>query len=114
MPSTTSYGPLSSWPNHPDPVSSKHCAAFARECALDAFGRQAVHHLNGAGFVDREPLDELRDPEEAVDGREAVARWLKLAANADGEAAETAFETADEIRRVLGLEWSDVIQRRAA
>ena len=109
MPSTISYGRLSSRPNHPDPVS-KH-AAFARECTLDAFDRGAIHHLNGAALVDREPLD---DPDEAIDGREAVARWLKLAANADGEAAETAYQTADEIRRVLGLEWADVIGKEAA
>ena len=86
-------------------------AGFAREAALDAFGRGAIHHLNSAALQDREPLD---DPDEAVEGRETVARWLKLAANSDGEAAKIAFQTADELRRVLGLEWSDVIAREAA
>ena len=90
------------------------CAGFAREAALDAFGPRAIHVLDDTDSRDRKPLDDLHDPEEAVDGREAVARWLKLAANADGEAAETAFETANELRRVLGLEWADVIRRRAA
>ncbi len=89
-------------------------ASFARQAAIDAFGPQAIHHLNSAAFVDREPLDELRDPEEAVDGREVVARWLKLAANTDGEAADTAFETANELRRVLGLSWADLLKREAA
>ena len=88
--------------------------SFARECTLAAFGPAAIHHLNGTAFVDREPGDDLHDSDEPVDGREAVSRWLKLAANADDEAADTAFETADEIRRVLGLEWSDVIGREAA
>ena len=98
-------------PNHPSPTS-KHRAAFAHECALDAFGGGAIHHLNSSGFLAREPLD---DPDEDVDGREAVARWLKLAANLqDGEAADTAYQTADEIRRVLGLEWSNVIGREVA
>ena len=93
------------------PPSDRHRVTFARQAAIDAFGSKAVYHLNGAGVVDHEPLD---DPDEAVDGREVVARWLKLAANAEGEAADTAFETADEIRRVLGLEWSDLIGREAA
>ena len=87
-------------------------ASFARQAAIDAFGPQAIHHLNGAGFVNRRP-DSAGD-DEIVDGREALARWLKLAANAEGEAADTAFETADEIRRVLGLEWSNLIGREAA
>ncbi len=96
-------------PNHPSPAS-KH-RTFARQAAIAAFGPKAVHHLNGAGVVDHEPLD---DPDEAVDGREALARWLKLAANAEGEAADTAFETANELRRVLGLEWDDLIVRDVA
>ncbi len=95
------------------PASQRH-ASFAREAALDAFGSRAIHVLDDTDFRDRKPLDDLHDPDEAVDGREAVSRWLKLAANADGEAAQTAFDTADELRRVLGLEWSDVIDRRAA
>ncbi len=97
-------------PNHPSPAS-KHRATFARQAAIGAFGPKAVHHLNGAGVVDHEPLD---DPEEVIDGREAVARWLKLAANADGEAAQTAFETADELRRVLGLSWADLLEQEVA
>ncbi len=64
------------------------------------------------GVVDHEPLD---DPDEAVDGREAVARWLKLAANLeDGEAAQTAYETANELRRVLGLSWPDLLEQEVA
>ena len=89
-------------------------ADFARQATIEAFGPQAIHNLNGPPFVDREPLDELRDPDEPVDGREVVSRWLKLAANTDGEAAETAFETADELRRVLGLSWADLIDREVA
>ncbi len=89
-------------------------ASFARQAAIDAFSPKAIHHLNGAGFVDREPLDELHDPDEAVDGHETVARWLKLAAHTDGEAAKTAFDTVDEIRRVLGLSWADLLKRGAA
>ena len=98
----------------PDNPIPNRRATFAHQCALDAFGRGAIHHLNSPAFQEREPIDEPLDPDEAVDGREAVSRWLKLAANADGEAAQTAFDTADELRRVLGLEWADVIDRRAA
>ena len=98
-------------PENPTP---NRRADFARDAALDAFGRGVIHHLNNAVFQDRDPLDEVQDPDEAVDGRQAVARWLKLAANTDSEAAKIAFQTADELRRVLGLEWSDVIAREAA
>ena len=92
------------------PASQRH-ASFARQAALDAFGPKAVHHLNGAGVVDHDPLD---DPNEAIDGREVLARWLKLAATVeDGEAAQTAYETANELRRVFGLEWADLIGREA-
>ncbi len=98
-------------PNHPSP-DSKHRTTFARQAAIAAFGPKAVRHLNGAGVVDHEPLD---DPDEAVDGREAVARWLKLAANLeDGEAAQTAYQTADELRRVLGLSWAVLLEREVA
>ncbi len=100
-------------PNHPRPISKRR-RAFALEATLDAFGRGAIHHLNGAAFQDREPVGELLDPDEDIDGRQAVARWLKLAANADGEAADTAFETADELRRVLGLSWTDLLGQEAA
>ena len=94
------------------PASQGH-ANFAREAALDAFGRGAIYHLTSSNFVDRE-RDSAGD-DEIVDGREAVARWLKLAANLeDGEAAQTAFQTADELRRVLGLSWADVLGRKAA
>ncbi len=96
-------------PDHPSPAS-KHRATFARQAAIGAFGPKAVHHLNGAGVVDHEPLD---DPDEEFDGREVVARWLKLAANAEGEAADTAFETANKLRRVLGLSWTDILGRAA-
>ncbi len=92
------------------PASQGH-ANFAREAALDAFGRGAIYHLTSSNFVDREP-DSAGD-DEIVDGREALARWLKLAANAEGEAADTAFETADELRRVLGLSWTDILGRAA-
>ncbi len=89
-------------------------ASFAREAALDAFGPRAIHVLDDTDFRDRKPLDDLHDPEEAVDGREAISRWLKLAATVEGEAAETAYETANELRRVLGLSWADVLRREAA
>ncbi len=98
-------------PDHPSPISKRR-RAFALEATLDAFGPKAVHHLTSSNFVDRES-DSAGD-DEIVDGREALARWLKLAANAEGEAADTAFETADELRRVLGLSWADVIAREAA
>ena len=108
------YTEIASGATAPENPAPNRRATFARECALDAFGRGAIHHLKSAAFQDREPLDEPHDPDEAVDGRETVSRWLKLAANADGDEADTAFETADELRRVLGLEWSDVIAREAA
>ena len=98
-------------PDHPSPISKRR-RAFALEATLDAHGRGAIHHLNGAGVVDHEPLD---DPDKAVDGREALARWLKLAANVeDGEAAQIAYETANELRRVLGLSWADLLEREVA
>ena len=98
----------------PDNPIPNRRATFAHQCALDAFGRGAIHHLNSAAFQEREPIDEPLDPDEAVDGREAVARWLKLAATVEGEAAETAYQIADELRRVLGLSWADVLGRKAA
>ena len=98
-------------PESPTP-SDQHRADFARDCALDAFGRGAIHHLNSSGFVARKPLD---DPDGAVDGREALARWLKLAANVeDGEAAQIAYEIANELRRVLGLSWPDLLEQKVA
>ncbi len=88
-------------------------AGFAREAALDAFGPKAVHHLTSSNFVDRAP-DSAGD-DEIVDGREALARWLKLAANVeDGEAAQIAYETANELRRVLGLSWPDLLEQEVA
>ena len=111
MSSTTTTARASA-PESPLP-SGRQRANFARDCALDAFGRGAIHHLTSSNFVDRE-RDSAGD-DEIVDGREAVARWLKLAANLeDGEAAQTAFQTADELRRVLGLSWADVLGRKAA
>ena len=91
-----------------------HRDEFARDAALDAFGRGAIHHLNNAVFQDRDPLDEVQDPDEAVDGRQAVAHWLSLAANLEDDEAQTAFDTADELRRVLNLSWTDVLGRDAA
>ena len=87
-------------------------ASFARQAAIDAFGPQAIHHLNGAGFVNRRP-DSAGD-DEIVDGCQAVTRWLSLAANIEGDEAEIAYQTADEIRRVFGLSWADVLDREAA
>ncbi len=104
---------LSTQPNHHH-SASKRRATFARQCALDAFGCRAIHHLGDPDFQNLEPVGEPLDSDEAVDGRKAISRWLRLAANADGEAADTAFETADELRRVLGLSWADLLGRRAA
>jgi hypothetical protein len=79
--------------------------AFARQAAIDAFGPRAVHRLNSDVFIDRAG---------GVDGREAIARWLAIALNTEAEDAEVAYQTADELRQVLGLTWDDVLQRRAA
>ena len=93
------------------PASQGH-ANFAREAALDAFGPKAVHHLSGPDFVDREPDSASAD--EVVDGHQAVTHWLTLAVNLEGEEAEIAHQTADELRQVLGLSWADVLGRNAA
>ncbi len=94
--------------------SANHRDTFARQAAIEAFGARAVHHLNGSVFIDRYPDAVHQDADEIVEGREAIARWLALAMNNDGEEAEVAYSTADELRQVLGLEWADVIGRRAA
>ncbi len=86
-------------------------ANFARSAALDAFGAKAFRHLTDSDFVDRAP--DRDDPDE-VDGRQAVARWLSLAAVLEGEEAEISRQTADELRRVLGLSWANVLGRKAA
>ncbi len=91
------------------PFRNANRAAFAREAALEAFGPRAIHHLNGDVFVDR-----AGGVDEDIDGREAIARWLAIALNTEAEDAEVAYQTADELRRVLGLTWDDVLQRRAA
>ena len=82
--------------------------------ALDAFGPRAVHHLADEGFADRDPDSALQGADEIVEGREAIARWLVLAMRSEREEAEVAYQTADELRQVLGLSWDDVIGRRAA
>ena len=85
---------------------------FARQAAIEAFGPKAVHHLTSSNFVDREPNSAGDD--EIVNGHQAVARWLTLAANLKGEEAEIAYQTADELRQVLGFSWADVLGRREA
>ena len=47
-------------------------------------------------------------------GRRAIARWLDIAAQAQGTAASKAFEQADAIRQRLGLDWSELIDGRRA
>ena len=43
-------------------------------------------------------------------GRAAISRLLQRASNGDAQA----FQEADVIRRRLGLEWADLIDRRRA
>ncbi len=95
-------------------ISENHRASFAREAAIDAFGPKAAHCLNGSSFADRVPDQPLQDADEIVEGRQAIAHWLALAMSSEGEEAEIAYQTADELREVLGLTWDDVIGRRAA
>ena len=95
-------------------ISEKRRAGFARQAAIDAFGPKAAHCLNGSSFVDRDPDEVLHDADEVIEGREAIARWLALAMSSEGEEAEIAYETADELRQVLGLEWADLLGRKAA
>ncbi len=47
-------------------------------------------------------------------GRRAIARWLDTAAQAQGATASKAFRQADNIRRRLGLAWTDLIDQRSA
>ncbi len=89
-------------------------AAFAREATIDAFGPRAIRALDEPDFRDRKPVDELHGAAEPVDGIQAATHWLSLAASLDGAEAETAYQTADELRRVLGLDWADVIGQEAA
>ncbi len=103
---TTSTRPASSrrkFLNH----SANRRATFAREATLDAFGRQAVHHLD-------EPAFERGAADEMIDGRQAVVRWLALADSLEGKEAAIARQTADELCRVLGLSLVDVLERAAA
>ncbi len=110
---TTSKTPASSRSNSPT-ISENHRASFARDAAIDAFGPKAAHCLNGSNFADRYPDQPLQDADEIIEGREAIARWLVLAMDSDGEDAEIAYQTADELRQVLGLEWTEIIGREAA
>ena len=88
--------------------------SFARQAAIEAFGPKAAHCLNGSSFADRDPDQPLQDADEIVEGREAIARWLALAMSTEGEEAEVAYQTADKLRQVLGLEWTEIIGREAA
>ena len=99
---------------NPSSLSNSHRASFARQAAIDAFGPKAAHCLNHSSFVDRDPDEVFHDADEVIEGREAIARWLALAMSSEGEEAQTAYETADELRQVLGLEWEDLIGRKAA
>ena len=103
----------SSQTNRPFNAGRCHRADFARQAAFEAFGPRAINHLSGPDFVDREP-DSASSPDEIVGGRQAVTRWLILAANSEGEEAEIAYQTADELRQTLGLSWADVLGRKAA
>ena len=47
-------------------------------------------------------------------GRRAIAHWLDKAAQAQGPTASKAFRRADDIRRRLGLAWTDLIDQRSA
>jgi hypothetical protein len=93
---------------------SKVRTDFARAAVVAAFGARALHHLSNPGFVDREPDGEQHDDSEAIAGRQVVLRWLALATKLEGDDAETAYATADELRQVLRLSWSDVVGRAAA
>ncbi len=99
---------------HPTPSASSRRNSFARQAALDAFGAKAARHLDGSSFIDRAPDDALSDADEIIEGREAIARWLALAMSSEGEEAEIAHQTADELRQVLGLDWTEIIGREAA
>ena len=101
---TTTARPRATAPTTPAPTRR---GAFAREAALDAFGRQVIHHLS-------DPEPESGTPDDMIDGRQVVARWLSLAASLEGEEAEIARQTADELCRVLGLSQDDVTRRTAA
>lgn len=87
-------------------------ADFARQATIEAFGPKAIHHLTSPDFVDHEPDSASTD--EIVDGHQAVTRWLTLAAVLEGEEAEIAHQTADELGQVLGFSWADVLARNAA
>ena len=95
-------------------LSNSHRATFARQAAIAAFGPRAAYHLDGEAFADRGPHDAVQDADEIVDGREAIARWLALAMRSEREEADVAYQTADELRQVLGFSWDDVIGRRRA
>ena len=95
-------------------LSNSHRDSFASQAAIDAFGPKAVHHLNGSDFSDRDPDDALHDADEVVEGRQAITRWLVLAMDSEGEEAAVAYQTADELRQVLGLDWTEIIGREAA
>ena len=84
-------------------------ASFARQAAIEAFGPKAVHHLIGPDFADRKPGDDLKDADEIVEGREAIAGWLALAMRSERDEAEVAYQTADDLRQVLGFTWRTAI-----
>ena len=90
---------------------------FAREAALDTFGRQGRWALDEPDFQDRLPGQRPRRIGKVVDdvGRRALRHWLTQAAEAaDDNDHAAAMEVAAELARVMGLELPGLSKRRAA
>ena len=88
------------------PTNGKHSSRFARGAVFAEFRRRDARALDYDGFADHDPDAALQDADKIISGRVAITRLLKLAIDTDGEEAETAFERADELRRILHLEIS--------
>lgn len=84
---------------------------FAREAVYSEFRPRDARALDQGDFVDRKPHDASKSIEI---GRERVLVWLSCAVHAEGEAAQAAFEAADELRQALGIEWGDLLSQEAA
>ncbi len=89
--------------NHAAERDPSRNANFSRQWADDPLQLPDFQHL---GEVAPQVVEDV--------GRRAIARWLDTAAQAQGATASKAFRQADDIRRRLGLAWTDLIDQRSA
>ena len=117
--STTATTRRATAPESPCPFDQRR-ADFARQAAIAAFGRKAIHALDEPGFKDRQPdhgprpLGTIATKVTHDTGRKALHHWLAQAAQAESEKErKVALKIAGKIANLMGLD-ADLISRRAA